>query len=113
MRYLVALSCLACTPALAGTTASVSGTAKYDIAEDKQKYGVGVSFAAYTAGLAYWTWNGYGEAGSEPWLASQHGIDFSAGPLKFGPTLEYKVEDLGGVNDEKLEIGVRSSIKLW
>jgi hypothetical protein len=112
MRLLVAALAAALLPATvfattafaaSGTTASVGGSARED------KFTLGVSFAAYMTGLAYWTWNGYGQSDGEHWASSQHGIDINLGNAKFGPTVEFKAEE----DDIFIEPGVRLSIKLW
>ncbi len=114
MKTLIAATLLLSTPALAGTTMSLSSSAKQDFALDdserETKYTTGVSFAAFTKGFAYWTWNGVGYADKNYWGSTQHGLDFSAGPLKFGPTLEYKISEK---EDDELNLGLRTSIKFW
>jgi hypothetical protein len=112
MRVLALVTLLSATPALAGTTMSLSSSAKQDFALDERetKYATGVSFAAFTNGFAYWTWNGIGYADENYWGSTQHGLDFSAGPLKFGPTLEYKISEK---EDDELNLGLRTSIKFW
>jgi hypothetical protein len=114
MKTLLAATLLLSTPALAGTTASISSSAKSDFlldeSERETKYTTGISFAAYTKGLAYWTWNGIGYSDDNYWGSTQHGLDFSAGPVKIGPTLEYKLSEK---EDDELNLGVRAAIKLW
>jgi hypothetical protein len=104
MRAFLVSALLLPSAALAGTTASITSSVKQE-----DKFNLGVSFAAYTKGLAYWTWNGYGQDDGEHWGSSQHGIDFTVGPVKFGPTVEFKLEE----QDQYVEPGFRVNVKLW
>lgn len=108
LRSVIALAVLHGV-ALAGTTASISGSWKEDVSVKEPKQTLGVSFAAFTSGFAYWTWTGIGSSEGDKWFSTEHGLDYSAGPFKMGPVVEYKLNE----SDDEFIVGIRASAKLW
>lgn len=108
LRSLIALAVIHGV-AFAGTTASISGSWKEDVDTKEPKKTLGVSFAAFAPHFAYWTWTGVGDSEGHQWFSTEHGLDYSVGPIKLGPVVEYKINE----SDDQFIIGVRGSAKLW